>query len=198
MPNTSATGGPLAPSASPAPLEGQALLDFIQDLVVGITGLDGTVVRPRWQPEPPNVPSGGTAWAAIGVTSRTADTYPYVTHDSVNDVDAMQRHEILNVLCSFYDTGAGGQADAYAALLRDGIAIGQNREKLFLAGMGLVDVGELMAVPSLLKQRWLYRVDLPLVIRRQIDRTYPVLTILTGEATLNTDDGFTESIQVEE
>src|ERR1700694_2060232 len=127
----SSTGGYLIPSAAPAPLEGQALLDFLQGVIVGITGLAGTMVRPVWQSGPPNIPDAGTAWCAFRITTRPSSTFPHVKHDPAGQgADALQRHEALHVLCSFYDLGSGGQADGLAALLRDGLSIPQNREIL--------------------------------------------------------------------
>lgn len=186
----SSTGGYLAPTAgAPAPLEGLALLQFLQGWMVGIIGIDPTLVRPRWQPEPPNIPQLGTAWVAFGVTSRPSDEYPYSDWDPIHDEYRLQRHEELIILASFYDTGSTGAADNLAALFRDGAAIQQNREPLVLAGMNLVRVGALVAVPSLLKQQWLYRVDLELALRRQIDRIYPVLPLLSADGALYTDTG---------
>jgi len=198
MTNTSATGGPLAPSAPPAPqpLEGQALLDFLQGLFVGILGIDGKLVRPRWQPEPPNIPTEGNAWIAFGVTARPSDTYPFIGQLSgVDDANQLQRHEQLTILLSLYDLGSGGQADALAALLRDGLAVPQNRELLQLNLMGLTEVGEPIAVPSLLKERWLYRVDMTVVIAREILRNYPVLPLqeVVGTLTAESDVGDLES-----
>ena len=80
-PNTSATGGPLAPiPQTPAPLEGRALWEFLQPWLAGITGIAGTLFFPRWQPEPPNYPAYGTDWAAFGITLRKNDTFAYVGH----------------------------------------------------------------------------------------------------------------------
>src|ERR1039458_4174886 len=122
------------------------------------------MVRPRWQPEPPDIPTAGEAWAALGVTSRPSDEYPYIKHDGAAEGglgnDQMQRHETLTILTSFYDLGSTGLADYYAALFRDGMFIPQNREVLLLNGMGLVRTGELLTVPSLFKLRWMYQVDL--------------------------------------
>lgn len=187
MSNTSATGGYLLPSSTPAPLEGQSLLRFLQQVIAAITGLDGTLVRPRWQPEPPNIPTAGTAWAAVGITSRSSDTYPYVGMNADGLSSTLQRHEQLDLLCSFYDLGSGGEADNYAALLRDGMAIAQNREALAAGSFKLIEVGDLLAVPSLLKDRWLYRVDLPLSLRRVVQRTYAVESILSGDITLDAE-----------
>lgn len=186
----SATGGPLLPAKPPAPtpLEGKALLQFLQSFVVGLTGLKGDMVRPRWQAEAPTLPTIGDAWAAIGVGTRKADAWPYVKHitDAAHPsgADQLQRHEELAVLCSFYDSGVSGLADFYASLLRDGLAIAQNREILQKAGMGLIAVEDMLPVPSLVKVQWLYRVDLPFGIRRAIVREYSVLNIEEVDVTI--------------
>lgn len=179
MSNDSSTGGPLLPAGdSPQPLEGDALLQFLQQWLVGLTGLAGNLVRPYWQGQTPNIPQSGTAWAALGVKDRPSDTMPNIRHNGAGNggqgEDILTRHEELDLLCSFYDTGSDGQADYYAALCRDGTAIPQNREVLVLSGFGLVKCGVPIVVPSLLKTRWLYRVDLPIRLRRAIVRTYAV------------------------
>ena len=191
MTNTSATGGYLAPAATPTPLEGQQLLDFIQLFIVGVTGMDGTLVRPFWQTEPPNIPTAGVAWCAFRVDARPSDEYPYVEHVSNESFvgDKLQRHEDLILHAIFYDLGSGGQADALVGLLRDGSAIAQNREALAGGGLYLVRAGAPTPVPVLLKLRWSYRVDLEIVLRRQIDRVYPVLDLVGADGTLNTDGG---------
>lgn len=192
--NTSATGGVLlpAPPPAPTPLEGQELNRFLQQWVVGITGLDGTMVRPRYQAEPANIPIAGDAWAAIGVTERKADTYPYVKHDPVGPAglgaDYLQRHEEFVMLCSFYDLGTNGLADLYASLLRDGTAIPQNLEILLAANMGFVKAGDMIAVPSFLATRWLYRMDIPITLRRQIDREYAILNVASATMDFETED----------
>ena len=189
----SSTGGFLSPAASPTPLQGDGLNTFVQPIIVGLTGLAGALVRPAFQTEPPDAPDGGTAWAAFRYTSRKSDTYPYVGHAAAGS-DTLRRHETIDILVSFYDLGSSGLADYYAALLRDGFSISQNLEVLRNAGMGFIGCGDLTAVPVILKQRWLYRVDLPFTIRREIVRVYPVLNLLTATATVTTDSGNSESI----
>jgi len=197
MPNDSTSGGYLSPDPTTPPLQGQALLDYLQGVIVGITGLDGKMVRPFWQSEPPNIPDAGTAWCAFRITARPSDTFPYVQHNADGEGgDALQRHEELRVLASFYDLGSGGQADGYAALLRDGLSIAQNREVLTRSKMGLARTGEIMPVPVLVKSRWLYRVDLEVVIRRQIDRLYPVLNVASAQGSIVSDDGIARPIKV--
>jgi hypothetical protein len=189
----SSTGGYLTPSVTPAPLQGDSLNTFIQPIIVGITGLPGAMVRPAFQTEPPDAPDGGTAWAAFRYTGRKTDTYPYVGHNA-DGSDTLRRHEEIDILVSFYDLGSSGLADQYAALLRDGLAIPQNLEVLKQTGMGFVSCGDLTTVPVIIKQRWLYRVDLPFTIRREIVRVYPVLNVLTATATVTTDSGISETI----
>lgn len=182
----SSTGGPLLPLPAPAPqpLEDAALDAFLQALVAGITGLPGPMVRPRWQPEPPDYPTGN--WCAVGVSDMGHEAgYAAVIHDGAANggkgQDDLQEHETMDVLCSFY----GPNARTYARLLRSGLMIGQNREPLFLARMGLVQVSDLRAVPSLRKQQWRYRMDVNVLIRRAINLDYAVLNLLASTGTLN-------------
>lgn len=197
MPNDSSTGGYLAPAPDTPPLEGQALLDFLQAVIVGITGIDGTLVRPYAQSEPPNIPDAGTAWCAFKIASRPSDTFAFVKHNvDGNGSDALQRHEALHILTSFYDLGSGGAADGLCSLLRDGLQVPQNREALSFGNMALVKTGDMISVPVMVKSRWLYRVDMEVVINRQIDRVYSVLSLTSAQGTIVTDDGITRTIKV--
>lgn len=182
MSNTSATGGYLQPAASPAPLEGQTLDGFLQQVVALVVGMDGTLVRPRWQPEPANMPTGD--WAALGVTRHVPDTYAYTDWDDATQTYAFQRHENIEVLVSFYGPNAGSNID----LLRDNLQVGQNREVLLDNGMGLVDTGDVITAPEIIKQQWVMRKDMLITIRRIIQRSYPILTILSSQITLVTDE----------
>lgn len=190
MTNSSATGGYLAPNAppAPAPLEGKALLEFLQPIWVGITGLPGALFFPWWQLEPPNLPPAGTDWASFQIVSRKNKKFAYITHvggvGQLPGYDVFQTHEELDILTSFY----GPNADQYAALLRDGIYIPHNRDPLQLAGMALIDTGDLVTAPSLVKERWLYRVDLSVRIRRLIVRYYPVLDLASAGVTVNNEE----------
>lgn len=184
MANDSSTGGALLPASSPAPLEDAGLLDFLHDWVQGITGLPATMIRPRWQPEPPNIPDEAVDWAAFGIMRREADTFVYEEHHpDVNGYDELRRHEILHILLSFY----GQNADNYCSLLREGMQVAQNREVLGLAGMGVINCGDISTVPEFVKEKWLYRTDLPFSIRRQIIREYPVLNLLSSVTQLNNE-----------
>jgi hypothetical protein len=182
MSNNSATGGYLAPASSPAPLEGKALFEFLQQVFVNITGMPGTVFFPRWQLEPPNLPAVGSDWAAFGIVKRSNPKFQFVTATST--YSEYQTHEEMEILTSFY----GPNADTNAALLRDGLYISQNREVLLTNNMGLVDTGDLITTSELVKNQWLYRVDLRVNIRRQIVRQYPILDVTSAEGTVYTDE----------
>ncbi len=101
MANTSSSGGYLLPAPTPAPLEGRALLRFVQGLIIGVTEMDGNLVRPYWQTEPPDVPDEGEAWIAFKITRRPSDQYPFVgriPNQPENGGDYLQRHEQLDIL----------------------------------------------------------------------------------------------------
>ena len=184
MPNTSATGGYLNPAASPTPLEDDALADFLQVWIVGITGMVGSLVRPLWQPEATNIPVDGTDWLAFGVTEQVADTFVAIVHNGYGDgIDQLRRHEVLHCRCSFY----GPNAMSNASIFRDGMQVQENHAVLSAVGMGLVESGSLTQIPELLKMKWYKRIDFTFKIRRQVVREYSVLNLLSGNGTLNNE-----------
>jgi hypothetical protein len=168
-------------------LEGPALEDYIQQFVAGVAGLDGTLVRPRYQPEPPNLPDFSVTWCAVGIVrKRPIGVYGATIHDPVNDGhDLVQRHEDIDVLASFY----GPQCDYYAANLHSGLMIWQNKSALAAVGMAFVEIGEGTRAPEFIKNQWLDRIDKPLWLRRIIQRVYPVLNILEAAGTVTADPG---------
>lgn len=185
MANTSATGGYLSPTVVSPPAEDADLDAVFQPLVSGVTGIDGTLVRPRWQTNTPKQPESSVNWCAMGVTIIRPDAGPYIEHIGAgNGQDNMQRHEEINVACTFY----GPLAGANAALLRDGLSIPQNTDLLRLQGIGLIDCDEVRAVPELVNQQWIRRFDVAARFRRQVKRSYPVLNILSAPVTLISDD----------
>jgi len=184
MANTSATGGYLSPAASALPLEGDALDALLQSMVVGITGLPGAMVRPRWQSVVPKQPEPSVDWCAIGITTGERTDYPVESHNGTGDgSDLLQRWEEFTVLASFY----GPNAMSFADLLRDGIYVPQNREAMQAQGMDLIDAGSRTTASDLVNQQWVRRYDLPVRIRRKSERTYPVLNIVSADDLIVTD-----------
>jgi len=188
--NTSASGGYLVPSST-APAEDAALDGQLHDLVVGITGLGGAYVIPRWQPvNPKEPPAVGTDWCAIGITDTDPDENASIRHHPNGDgYDELRQQETISVLASFY----GLNAAKNAKLLRDGLRVAQNREAMSAQGMALIDTGRLVQVPELINQNWRRRVDLPLRLRRMIVRTYPVDNLLEAVGTITNDSGHVET-----
>jgi hypothetical protein len=175
-------------NAAPA-LQDDELEDFLQSWVSGVTGMDGTLVRPRWQPEPPNIPDFNIDWCALGITRTISDTFVWIGGTDPNS-DELQRHQVMDVLVTFY----GPHCSSNSGRLRDGVMVPQNREILLLNDMGLVEVGDTVRVPEQLKGPqgpWTDREDLTIRVRRRIVRHYAVLSILEAEGTVTaaTPDG---------
>jgi hypothetical protein len=198
--NTSATGGYIAEVLTPPPT-GREVTAALQQAVVALTALPGTLVRPRWQPMPPAQPSADTTWAAIGITHVEADDYPYIVHDSVTQlpgapgpgVDRMQRHATLTVVATFY----GPEAEDLAGAFRDGLYVPQNWEPMHLVGMKLLSVHDLARNAELINQQWIDRLDIRLEMRGQIDRAYPVLNLDGADIVVHRElDGSTSDVTV--
>ena len=197
MPNTSATGGWLQPTNTiPAQAEDSALDNLLQAAVVGITGLPGELVRPRWQRTPPQQPPNpDTNWCAIGVTEETPDAHAAQIHHGAgdaSDTDAgalaggwteSQRHIDILVVATFY----GAAARAYAGILSDGIEIAQNRDMLRASGLAYVSVGKPAITSDLISNQWRARVDLPIKFRRQVSRSYAIRNINKGVGEIVSD-----------
>jgi hypothetical protein len=194
--NTSATGGFLIQTSS-AVLEDDALLDFVQTWIVGILG--GAIlaqnVRPRWQPEPPNIPDDSVDWLAFGITRVETDVNAVELHYPAPGLgyDEIRRHEKIHFLCSFYGPHRSGNAK----ILRDGCQLAQNHEYLDIASWGFVESGDVVSAPEFVKGKWLYRVDLPLTLRRQVVRDYAVQNLASAYGVLNNEKYLT-NITVQE
>ena len=183
MSNTSATGGYLTPS-SPAPLYDDALTDALQAMVVGITGLNGTLVRPRWQERPPKMPEPTVDWCAIGVLNFVQDVYGAQVHSSDGEGSTtLYRTEIIEVLASFYGPNRTGNA----MLMSDGMQINQNWEAIAPVGVAFVEGGAPRQAADLLNNQWVVRSDLQITFRRMVSRTYPILNVLSAHGSIQTD-----------
>ncbi|MGX5887797.1 phage neck terminator protein [Burkholderia gladioli] len=182
--NDSSTGGYLAPTVEAPPDEDDALDNLLHDLIAGVTALDGSLVRPRWQPTVPKQPAPNVNWCAFGVSDQEPDANPVIQHDGTGDgSDTYIRHEGIEVACTFY----GPNAKGYAQRLADSLAIPQNREALGLNDMAFVGVSKILPAPDYVNQQWIRRYDITFTLRRKITRTYPVLNLLSVHATTTTD-----------
>lgn len=182
MANTSATGGYLAPTSA-APANDDALEDILQAALAGIAGLDGSLVRPRFQPGNPKQPEASVDWCAFGVTDTSPEDMPYVAHDGNANgglgQDNMQRHEDFTALATFY----GPNAKGYAERVRDGLYIPQNREELAANLIAFVNTDTIRQVPELVNNQWVKRYDLTIRFRRKVTRAYAVQNIVSADIT---------------
>ena len=149
---------------------------IFQAHVVGITGMTGSLVRPRWQPTPPVQPPLTTDWCAIGV-SRIVNMYgPAIVHqgtdatDPDNGTDTREWHEEIEVLASFYGPGASAKLAAFV----EGCGIPQNNDQLKQYNMAFVSASDPIAAPDFQNQQWIRKFDVTLTFRRRTQRVYQV------------------------
>ena len=181
MAGDSSSPGFLAPTGQPA--YDEALADLLQAAVVGITGLDGSLVRPRWQPEPPQQPDFATNWCAMGITKIVADAYSYDRADPSGAFGSVEEDEAIMVLHSFYGPACYQLCERF----RKGMMLAQNRDALLAQGVLLTGIDESVEVPALLKSIWVRRVDINVEYRRRAVTTYPVLSVQHGQMGLNNE-----------
>lgn len=179
---TSATGGYLAPAAFST--NDDALQDIIQAFIVGVTALTGTRVRPAWQPDMPVIPTNDTNWCAYSLGNFEAgQAYQVQVADGDDTVMQFQQHESFDLSCSFY----GANCQRYAAVLRDGLQVAQNREALWLQGISLSGGVQIVHAPELINDVWHDRYDINVQMARAVFSEYPVLHFLGVAGTVTTD-----------
>jgi hypothetical protein len=168
--NNSATGGVIYPAA-PAPLPGNLnFADFLQQVFVALSGLDGSLVRPAWQMNPPPNPDVTVNWMKIALSEDDADFNAYV------EGTVFQRMEELTIQCSFY----GPDSYDFAKFLRDNLQIKQNLELLESGGMSFKSADRAVRAPDVVNERWCDRWEMSVYFRREILKTYPILQYQTG------------------
>lgn len=148
----------------------QGLEDVFQGLIVGITSLQGKMVRPRWQNEPPPLPKISENWCAFGVKNTRSNDGPYFQQNK-EDMGNI-RHESIEVLLSFY----GPQGQHFANLFKDGLGIPQNIAQIRAHKIKFTGCGEILTAPDFLNNQYVHRYDMTATFNRQVKRSYAVKT----------------------
>lgn len=174
----------------PSPLEDAALDAALQAAIVGMTALDGALVRPRWQNPPPKQPDPSVDWCAVGMLTSETLGQPWIEHISGPNItdpsaDLTEELEELEVLTSFY----GPHAKNFSGILRTGLKIPQNLEPLKSQGLFFIEALGQRVVPELINQQWVRRVDMGLRFRRMVARAYGINNILSADIHLQDDSG---------
>ena len=189
----SSTGGYLLPTSTPL-VEDAALDVLLQNLVVGVTGMTPTLVRPRWQQIAPAEPEVGVDWCAIGITEEMPDPQG----GNISNVHSSDGHSttvdvsILTILSSFY----GPNARQNAQNMRVGLMIPQNREVLYFNDLSLMEQpGGVTFAPSLVGQQTQRRADVSFRLRRAVTMTWAIENIVEMAGDIKTDNLPDEPIQ---
>jgi len=189
LPNTSASGGFLLPTNI------QPASDFDIDrqlnvFIAGTAGLPGSLVRPRWQPEPPTIPAPSVDWIAFGKTKEEKQPgSPYIRHVPIdesdpNDVgqDRLFHIGYLHYLVSFY----GPNCEKIAGIVSDGLDVNQNHEVLDPLGLRLRYTGDQILIPEQVNKVWYRRVDMELMFEHTYVREYAVQNIIEALGEIHT------------
>ncbi len=171
----------------PTPLIAPRSVDLITAVLSATTGIPPHLVRPRWQPTPPQQPPAGTLWAAVGITRRLAEGYSWqgmtTLPGTTTEALLLQRWETVEALCSFY----GPNSEDAAELFRDSLYLGQNLEALIVNGFAVTGFGEVLAVPDLTNWQWIDHQDVRFELARQFNRFYPMQSLTSTQGTIVTD-----------
>lgn len=198
MSNSSATGGYLLPLTSQGPPGGLTLRQFLQTMVVGVSGYPTSLVRPDWQREEPLSPTVDTDWIAFGIIeNQTEPGFAYT--DAVLNPDnsisySLNRQRTLQIRIAFYGPNSGDNIGSFI----DGFQIQQNLEALRSANMGFKECSSAMRAPELVNELWNDRWDVTLVLVMQDLRTYNVLSFASASVTVNTvfENPYSKTINV--
>lgn len=165
--NTSATGGYILPDGGAVPND-QELEDIFQDFIKGVTGLAGSMIRPRFQEKPLPVPAVGVDWVAFGIRTQRPDDGPYFEQHNENATSI--RHEVIDMALSFY----GNHGQHFAKLFIDGTAIPQNIDQLKPYKIKFIGVGDVLTAPDLINEQYVHRFDVNATFSRKTERTYAI------------------------
>ncbi|MCK4883531.1 MAG: hypothetical protein KAS30_01545 [Candidatus Diapherotrites archaeon] len=185
----SSTGGYLTPTAT----TDTDLGEFLHDLLEGLTGIDTNLIRVNWQKDPPPSPENGVNWIGYGITVKAPEDGSAYLEPTDGAESEQQRHEDIDLALQVY----GDNCLLTASQIESGLEIGQNREALYLNKMAYVGTSEISHVPELINGEWFNRADMTLTFRRQVNRTFSILSLVDASATIEPDPESLGHIQID-
>ena len=175
--NTSATGGYLRPEGGV--VSNKDLEDIFHTLILGLTGIDELMIRPRFQISPPSIPAIGVDWIAFEIQSLTQDAGPYLEQNAENAKSI--RHQDIELFLSFY----GSHGQDLAQLFIDGAAIPQNISELDQYAIQFIDSSDIITAADLINTQYVRRFDVTARFRRKTARLYPIKTFKDFKINMN-------------
>lgn len=163
-------------------LNDNAFEDFLHDLFEGLTSLPGNLIRPSWQLEPPQLPELGTNWISFGIIETIDENIASEIFRGDLDMVVARGQEVTVQVSAF-----GPTADNTVSLIREGIQLEQNREILRLNNIGFIETTRVINTSLEINKRWSKRRDFNLRLRRIVQRTYPIRTILSVPTAITTE-----------
>lgn len=176
MSNTSATGGYIQPTADIININ-----HLIHDFIMGLTGIDKTLIRPMYQPNAPTIPAFGTDWIAYNVRESDSDNY---SSQILNTDYELKRLAQLIVTISFY----GSNSYTKIKQFKDALELTQNWEVMRQSGLMLSGSGNIIKVPELHNMRWLDRYNIEIAINQMTIKTAPIISLEKVSTTVAVND----------
>lgn len=167
MSNDSTEPGYLTPTGVSPPYDND-LERLISRWIRGVTGLEATLVYPRWTDPQMKIPVNGITWCAFGITGIQEDFNPAFVQGE--ETAEQWLHETISLILCFY----GPQGLAVATRFRDGLLVVQNNEELNRSGMTFAQHGRIFNLPELINNQWVRRYDISVDLRRKVIRTYGI------------------------
>lgn len=151
-------------------LHGTDLEDLFHDVIVGIMGLPGNLVRPRWQPEPPNPPGADIDWVAFGLSALAPQWDAYTHFDTADQTYYVEGSQHLECLLSFYGPDHGHHRGEFL----DGLQLTENRQQLADNKIAFMSFAPPVQIPALFKNQYRLRSDVKVYFNRWVKRPYPI------------------------
>jgi hypothetical protein len=181
------------PFLTPTNVDGEindALLqDQLQAVVVGLTGMDGTLVFPRSQQNPPDMPDLDITWAAIGISKKSRWTFAFSNHypsqvGNQPSTSRVIREEDLWALASFF----GPTADAMSETFSMGFQLAQNRQAMQQLGLSFIEAMDVIPRPDMTNEQNRLAYDIEFRLRRRQSYTYVVNEFISVGVVITLDD----------